>query len=116
MFVVAKVRRIVDSMPNLGNRPSHPEQPGKLAVTISHTFLAISERLYRDDNDNDDTRGGTDERGRCDHQLVSSVEFPVSARVTRKDMVNVSGSTAPQVPRSSLLSTSTYTSWPDPPT
>jgi hypothetical protein len=71
MFVVAKVRRIVDSMPNLGNRPSHPEQPGKLAVTISHTFLAISERLYRDDNDNDDTRGGTDERGRCDHQLAA---------------------------------------------
>jgi hypothetical protein len=35
-------------------------------------------------------------------QLVSSVEFPVSARVTRKDMVNVSGSTAPST---SILST-----------
>lgn len=51
MFVVAKVRRIVDSMPNLGNRPSHPEQPGNLATTISHAFLAICEGLYRDDND-----------------------------------------------------------------
>jgi hypothetical protein len=62
-------------MPYPGHHPPRPEQPGEVAITISHTLLAISEWLYRDDNE--DTRGGTVERGRC-VQLVSSVEFPVS--------------------------------------